>query len=162
MVEPLSFLHPTSTGSNAPSDALRRTQEKSPSAYQTTSQIMPQSTGDVTAFSPVNPSAAADRGPLPMLSQRSFVLHSYFFKVLNIGEICEAGLFYGLPCPGLPGGTYRTAFNGGGKADIKYWPDGLSPVLLIKVPRTVHKSRPLSILLSVRIVIVIVHLQILT
>ena len=82
--------------------------------------------------------------------------------MLNIGEIREAGLFYGLPRPGLPRGTYRTAFNGGGKADIKYRPDGLSPILLIKVLRTVHKSRPLSIMLSVWIVIVIVHLQILT
>lgn len=45
--------------------------------------------------------------------------------------------------------------------DIKYRPDGLSPILLIKVLRTVHKSRPLSIMLSVWIVIVIVHLQIL-
>lgn len=45
--------------------------------------------------------------------------------------------------------------------DIKYGPDGLSPILLIKVLRTVHKSRPLSIMLSVWIVIVIVHLQIL-
>lgn len=49
----------------------------------------------------------------------------------------------------------------GGEADIKYRPDGLSPILLIKVLRTVHKSRPLSIMLSVWIVIVIVHLQIL-
>lgn len=54
-----------------------------------------------------------------------------------------------------------TAFNGGGKADIKYTPDGLSPILVIKVLRTVHKSRPLSIMLSVWIVIVIVQLQIL-
>lgn len=54
-----------------------------------------------------------------------------------------------------------TAFNGGGKADIKYRPDGLSPILVIKVLRTVHKSRPLSIMLSVWIVIVIVQLQIL-
>lgn len=43
------------------------------------------------------------------------------------------------------------------EADIKYCPDGLSPVLLIKVLRTVHKSRPLSIMLSARIVIVIVR-----
>lgn len=69
----------------------------------------------------------------------------------------------GCPVLGLPGGTYRTAFNGRGvEADIKYRPDGLSPILLIKVLRTVHKSRPLSIMLSVWIVIVIVHLQILT
>ena len=48
-------------------------------------------------------------------------------------------------------GTYtgRIAFNGGEEADVKYRPDGLSPVLLIKVPRTVHKSRPLGIMLSV-------------
>lgn len=67
----------------------------------------------------------------------------------------------GCPVLGLSRGTYRTAFNGGGKADIKYRPDGLSPILLIKVLRTVHKSRPLSIMLRGRIVIVIVHLQIL-
>lgn len=47
------------------------------------------------------------------------------------------------------------------KADIKYRPDGLSPIVLIKVLKTVHKSRPHSIMLSVWIVIVIVHLQIL-
>lgn len=42
-------------------------------------------------------------------------------------------MFYGLPCAGLPKGKNRTAFNGrGGKADIKYRPDGLSPILLIK------------------------------
>lgn len=33
----------------------------------------------------------------------------------------------------MPRGTYRTALNGGRKADIKYGPDGLSPILVIKV-----------------------------
>lgn len=74
--------------------------------------------------------------------------------MLNNGETCRVGAFYGLLSPG-------TAFNGGGKADMKCKPDGLSPVLLIKSFRTVHKSRPLSTTLSIWIVIVIVCLQIL-
>lgn len=71
---------------------------------------MRQSAGDVTAFSHVNPSTTADTAPQPtrpppppLLSQRQFVLHSYFFKALNIGEICEA-CFMGCPVLGCQEG----------------------------------------------------------
>lgn len=64
----------------------------------------------------------------------------------------------GCPVPGCQEGHIGQLLT---EDDIKYRPDGLSPILLIKVLRTVHKSRPFSIMLSVWIVIVIVHLQIL-
>lgn len=83
------------------------------------------------------------------------------FQKLEYWGICKADVFYGFACPGLPTGTYTAGFNGGRKADIKYGPDGLSPILVIKVLRTVHKSRHCSIMLSVWIVIVILCLQIL-
>lgn len=51
--------------------------EKSPSAYQTTSQIMPQR--DVTAFSHVNPSTTADRNP-PLCSHRGNLFYTVTFS----------------------------------------------------------------------------------
>lgn len=80
---------------------LMRWQQHSPPAYQTTSQIMSQRAGDVGGLSPVNLSPLFLPLPPPprprSCSHRArLFLHTYFFKVLNIGETCEeAALFYG-------------------------------------------------------------------
>lgn len=120
-------------------------QQTSPSANQTTSQIMPQRPWD---FSHNNPSTNVFGSRTSMVFPKAVCFKQSLFQKVEYEEICEADLFYGLARLWIAR-TYRTGFKGGRETDITYGPDGFSPILVIKVLRTVHKSRPCSIMLSV-------------
>ena len=96
------------------SDALRQWRSNLHQPIKKTSQIMPQSAGDVTAFSHVNPS---DRKKNPSSAPTDVICFTQllFQSVKYWRNLQRRACFMGCPVPGLPTGTKaRTAFNGGG------------------------------------------------
>lgn len=99
---------------------------KSPSGYKTAPLIMFPSSRYVRGFSHVNPTAA------PLLSDAICFTQLLFQRVKPGPNLQRLACFTGCPALGCQKGRIGQLLMEGGKADIKYRPDGLSPILLIK------------------------------